>query len=148
MRLRLAGSVVLLGLLLAGCECPRPPITSTARAAAAVDWSQARQAVVVLDSFEFTPERLTFARGQPYRLHLENRADGGHNFDAPEFFRSVTLRPDATTAKIAAAGGVLELRAGQAADIYFVASRAGTYPLECSHAFHAALGMTGEIVVQ
>jgi len=148
MRLPLLGSVVLLGSLLAGCAAPRQPITPATAGATAVDWAQARRVDVILDSFEFAPERLTFARGQPYRLHLENKADGGHNFDAPAFFRSVALRPDATSAKIAAAGGALELRANEAADVYFVASRAGAYPLECSHTFHAAFGMTGEIVVK
>ena len=150
MSLRIMLSVALLFVLVAGCTATREPIVTVepAFAPASVDWSRSTRINVVLESFDFTPDRMTFERGQPYRLHLENHANGGHNFDAPEFFRSVYLRPDATSAKIKAAGGVIELRRNGATDIYFVPTKSGNFPLECSHFLHGSFGMVGKIVVK
>lgn len=147
---RIPFGIVLLGLLLTGCAETRAPIMSTEPAAttASIDWSQAKKVDVILDSFEFSPDRLTFTLGQPYRLHLKNASDGEHNFDAPAFFRSVAMRPDATAKKVKSAGGVLELRPDEEAEIWFVASRPGIYALECSHFLHASFGMTGKIIVR
>ncbi len=142
-------SVALAFALLAGCAATREPMATAepAEAAAPVDWSSATTINVALESFKFAPDRLTFERGRPYRLHLENQSDGGHNFDALEFFRSVILRPDATTEEIKAAGGVIELSRGGETDIYFVPSQSGSFTLECSRFLHASFGMIGEIVV-
>jgi len=143
-------SVALVFVLIAGCTATREPIVSVAPALApaSVDWSRSTRINVALESFNFTPDRMTFERGQPYRLHLENHGSGGHNFDAPEFFRSVYLRPDATTAKIKAAGGVIELRRNGETDIYFVPSKSGNFPLVCSRFLHESFGMVGKIVVK
>jgi hypothetical protein len=86
--------------------------------------------------------------GHPYRLHLENRGSGGHNFDAPDFFRSAALRGDAA-AELRDGEGAAELARDEAKDVYLVPTRAGTFPLECSHLLHAAIfGMIGEIEVR
>lgn len=142
---------LLLGLtLLAGCSTGREPIASAAPATApaSIDWSKAEEVDVTLKSFEFLPDHMDFRQGHPYRLHLENRADGGHNLDAADFFRSTILKPGPIADKIRAAGGVLELPPGNAADIYLVPTKAGAYPVECSHFLHAAFGMVGRIVVE
>jgi uncharacterized cupredoxin-like copper-binding protein len=143
-------ALALILLLLAGCAAEREPITPSADATArlaGVDWSRAERVDILLSEFEFAPNHLLFERGQPYRLHLENRGTGGHNFAAPLFFASVTLWEDPVAAEIRGNGGV-ELARGGVKDVYFVPLQAGTFPLECSHLLHPIFGMTGEIVVQ
>ncbi|MCC2662844.1 MAG: hypothetical protein K0S81_4080 [Rhodospirillales bacterium] len=72
---------------------------------------------------------------------------GGHDFDAPDFFRTAALHEDAVAAE--ARKGAVELARGEAKDLYLVPGQTGTYPLECSHLLHAAIfGMTGEIEVR
>lgn len=149
--LRNASLVLVLLCLLAGCGAPaRGPIASAelTAAPASLDWSKSERIDLVLDSFEFTPGQLTFAAGRPYRLHLENRANSGHNFDAPEFFRSLALKSDATTQEIGAAGGLLEILPNGEADIYFVPTKSGSFSFKCSHLLHASFGMVGSITVQ
>ena len=138
-------------LVLVGCTPrPEPPTAPGAAApvASAVDWSRAEQVDVTLVDFSFRPSRIVLERGRPYRLHLENRGSGGHNFDAPDFFRSVVLREDAAT-ELREGKGAVELARDEVKDVYLVPIRAGTFPLECSHLLHAIIfGMTGEIEVR
>jgi len=148
MTIRLSACCALLAVLMTGCAGSRAPIAPSSTAATSADWSKATRIDVVLESFAFAPDHLVFARGRSYRLHLKNRADGGHNFDAPAFFRTVELKPDATSAAVRKSGGVVELPAGGEADVYFVPDRAGRYPLICSHFLHESFGMEGDIVVR
>lgn len=109
------------------------------------DWSHAEVASVELTNFKFTPSTITLKAGQAYDLRLENRASGGHDFAAQEFFAAAKIM-DADRAKVS--GGKIALDAGQSADVHLVAPRAGTYKLRCTHFMHSSFGMTGEIVVQ
>lgn len=141
--------IVLLGLL-ASCTTAREPIMSaeTNKAPASLDWSNAQRINLVLDSFEFRPDHLTFDRGQPYRLHLENHSGSGHNLDAPEFFRTTALRSDATAERAIAAGGLVEVPPGGETDIYFVPAESGHFSFRCSHLLHETFGMVGDITVK
>jgi uncharacterized cupredoxin-like copper-binding protein len=142
--------LALLALVLVGCASrpERPTAQEAAPVAADVDWSRAEQVDVILVDFSFRPSRIVLDHGRPYRLHLENRGSGGHNFDAPDFFRSAALRGDAA-AELRDGKGAVELARGEAKDVYLVPMRAGTFPLECSHLLHAVIfGMTGEIEVR
>jgi len=136
---------------LVGCTPrPEPPIAPGASAPvpSAVDWSRAEQVDVTLVDFSFRPSRIVLEHRRPYRLHLENRGSGGHNFDAPDFFRSVVLREDAAT-ELRDGKGAVELARDEVKDVYLVPMRTGTFPLECSHLLHAIIfGMTGEIEVR
>lgn len=109
------------------------------------DWSRAEVVAVQLSSFRFTPATITLKQGRAYDLHLENRASGGHDFAAKEFFSAAQIM-DADRAK--ASGGKVSLAAGQSVDVHFIAPHAGTYKLRCTHFMHSSFGMTGEIVVQ
>jgi uncharacterized cupredoxin-like copper-binding protein len=151
---RTAGTLVVALLALAGCAAgtgpgTAPPDAATAGGAAAVDWAKAERVDVALVDFDFQPARIVLERGQPYQLHLENRGKGGHNFDAPAFFRAVTLRDGPMATEVRDGKGAVELARGQSKDIDLVPTEPGTYPLECTHLLHAAIfGMTGEIVVK
>lgn len=118
-------------------------LSSSARAQP--DWGTAHEVEVRLSNFKFTPDTIQMRHGEAYRLHLINEANGGHNFDAHQFFAAAQVSPS-DRAKVGK--GTIELRKGEAVDIRLVAPAAGTYKLHCSHFLHSSFGMTGEIVVQ
>ena len=119
-------------------------LTSSARAAQA-DWGTAHEIEVRLSNFAFTPDKIEMKSGEAYRLHLVNTANGGHNFDAPQFFAAAQIAPP-DQAKVKK--GTVELKKSESADIRLVAPAPGTYKLHCSHFLHSSFGMTGEIVVR
>ena len=114
-----------------------------AAGAQAPDWSRATRVEVTLANFSYSPRRIHLRAGQPVVLHLVNSASGGHDFTAGAFFSAASIRPQD---RGAVNGGRVELRGHQSRDVALV-PRAGTYALKCSHTFHKAFGMTGEIVV-
>ena len=109
----------------------------------AVDWAKAQTVTVVTRDYEFTPNRLSFRRGMPYRLHLENRGKETHEFTAPEFIKSARIRNpkvlnmDQTEVVI---------QPGEAKDFYFVPRTTGQFQLICGD--HDWAGMIGEITVE
>jgi uncharacterized cupredoxin-like copper-binding protein len=98
-----------------------------------------------LSNFKFAPATITLAHGQPYVLHLQNKAGGSHDFVAKSFFAAAAVAPG-DRAKIA--NGSVELEGGESADIHLTAPVAGSYEVHCSHFMHATFGMTGKIVVR
>ncbi len=111
--------------------------------AEATDWPKAKQVTVVTSESKFTPNKLAFRRGIPYRLHVENRGKEMHEFNAADLFKSskisnaAVLNPDKTE---------LVLKPGEAKDLYFIPKKAGHYRLFCPD--HDWAGMTGEITVE
>ena len=103
----------------------------------------AKQVNVVTTESKFAPNKLTFRRGIPYRLHVENRGKEMHEFNAADLFKSskisnpMVLNPDKTE---------LVLKPGEAKDLYFIPKKAGHYRLFCPD--HDWAGMTGEITVE
>jgi len=103
-------------------------------AAAAVD--------LTMTEYRFSPDRLLFRRGLPYRLVLENRGAELHEFTAPEFLAAIALdNPEA----LAPGGKEVVVRPGQRAEPRFVALRPGRYAMSCAD--HDWAGMVGEIIV-
>ncbi len=105
---------------------------------------KAERIEVTLSNFKFTPNMISLRHGQSYVLHLVNKAGGGHNFSAAKFFAAAEV-VSADRAKIT--GGKIELAGGATADLHFTAPAAGSYEIKCTHALHAAFGMTGKFVV-
>ena len=151
-------SALATALILAGCGtgtdlAQRPPpgyVGDVAPRVAAVDWTQARPVTVQLSEFEFQPNRLTFERGTPYRLTLENRGNVAHTFTSEGFFKAIAVRrvttpqgPVETPALVN-----LEIPAGQTDVVEFVPVQAGTYELDCHEPLHSSFGMTGAITVR
>jgi uncharacterized cupredoxin-like copper-binding protein len=103
----------------------------------------AKQVNVVTTESKFTPNKLTFRRGIPYRLHVENRGKEMHEFNAADLFKSskisnaAVLNPDKTE---------LVLKPGETKDLYFIPKKAGHFRLVCPD--HDWAGMTGEITVE
>jgi uncharacterized cupredoxin-like copper-binding protein len=103
----------------------------------------AKQVNVVTTESKFTPNKLTFRRGIPYRLHVENRGKEMHEFNAADLFKSskisnpAVLNPDKTE---------LVLKPGEAKDLYLIPKKAGHFRLVCPD--HDWAGMIGEITVE
>ena len=112
-------------------------------AMAAADWSKAETITVVTSEYGFTPNRLTFRAGTPYRLHLENRGKELHEFTAPAFLQNAELRDRAS---VNADRTQILIQPGEQKDVYLVPRGAGRYPLACVD--HDWAGMTGEIIVE
>jgi uncharacterized cupredoxin-like copper-binding protein len=112
-------------------------------AMAATDWSTAETVTVVASEYGFTPNRLTFRAGMPYRLHLENRGKELHEFTAPAFLQSAELR---NRDGVNAERTQILIQPGEQKDVYLVPKGTGRYPLICTD--HDWAGMTGEIVVE
>jgi|CZQE01.1.fsa_nt_gi uncharacterized cupredoxin-like copper-binding protein len=98
-----------------------------------------------LSNFKFTPSTITLRHGQPYVLHFVNTAKGGHDFSAKAFFDAASME---ARDRAVVAGGEIELRGGQTADVRLTAPAPGTYDVHCSHFMHSTFGMTGKIVVK
>jgi uncharacterized cupredoxin-like copper-binding protein len=96
-------------------------------------------------SYGFTPQTITLQHGQPYQLHFANASKGDHDFTAKAFFSAAQVT-GADARKID--DGKVKLDGGETADVSLVAPAPGTYEFHCSHFFHAAKGMKGQIVVR
>ncbi|MET0309567.1 MAG: cupredoxin domain-containing protein [Sphingomonas sp.] len=116
------------------------PIAALALTAAV----QPQRIDIQLSNFKFAPDTIKLVHGQPYVLHLENKAGGSHDFVAKTFFAAAAVAPG-DKAKIA--NGSVELEGGDSADIHLTAPAAGSYEVHCSHFMHTTFGMTGKIVV-
>ena len=113
--------------------------------AQAPDWSHAQPVSVELSSFRFAPSTLTLHQGTPYRIRFTNRASGGHDFVAKEFFAESSVAPD-DRAKISK--GRVDVDGGESVEVRLVPNHAGSYKSHCSHFMHSSFGMTGEIIVR
>lgn len=102
--------------------------------------------LVQLSNFKFTPSTIVLDHGGSYVLRLVNSGSGGHDFTASDFFAAANV---AAADRALVAEGEVEVPAGKAIDIHLTAPAApGRYKLKCSHTFHKAFGMSGEIVVR
>jgi uncharacterized cupredoxin-like copper-binding protein len=125
-----------------------------AATAAAADWARAEALTVMLDSYEFVPNALTFRAGRAYRLTLVNDGDSAHTFAAPEFFRAVAARaliPGGAAPEAGQPAPPLEsvaLAAGARRTLEFVAVTPGSYDLECDRPLHGVFGMTGTLRIE
>jgi uncharacterized cupredoxin-like copper-binding protein len=110
--------------------------------AGATDWLAARKVRVVTLEYVFKPANLTFQQGVAYRLRVDNKGKETHEFTARDFFKAVELR-DAKP--LNADHTEIVVQPGEHKDLYFVATRAGSYKLICSD--HDWAGMVGSITV-
>jgi len=121
-------------ILLAACAMPG--------AGLAVE-SKPKQVAVVTTESKFTPNKLTFRRGIPYHLHVENRGKEMHEFNAADLFKSAKI---SNPTVLNADKTELVLKPGEAKDLYFIPKKAGHFRLVCPD--HDWAGMTGEITVE
>ena len=125
--------LLLIPLLLAAAAAPAQPAAAPAETV-----------TVALSSFDYAPSTVRLRAGVPTVLRLVNRGGGGHNFAAPAFFAAARIDP-ASAASIRR--GAVEVGGRRTVEVRLVPA-AGRYRLRCTHLFHSAFGMTGEIVVE
>jgi len=113
--------------------------------AAAHHFDKAAAQPVRLVDYRFEPGAIRLTAGKPVILRLSNSAQQPHEFAAPEFFASATIRPG--DVKFINKEGEAEVAPGQHVDVGLV-PKAGTYHLQCNKPGHAALGMRGTIIVK
>jgi len=159
---RLVASLItaplIMAALLAACAprtdvAQRPPpgyVEDVAARIAAVDWQKATPVTVRLDEYAFQPDRLSFDRGTPYRLTLQNVGKRAHTFTSEGFFKAIAVRNVTTPQTVIQTPALvnLEIPAGQTDVVEFVPVEAGTFDLECSEPLHSTFGMTGSITVR
>ena len=95
---------------------------------------------IQLASFSYAPSPIHLKAGKPVTLTFVNRAGGGHDFTAKEFFASSSITAGS------APGGEVDLKAHQTKTVTLV-PHAGTYKVHCSHFMHSTMGMHSTIVV-
>ena len=124
-----------------------PASTALAQTANPADISLINTSLVniSLTNYAFTPKTIILKAGTAYHLHFINSGSKDHNFSAPEFFAAsaVAAEDEAKVKK-----GLVDLKNGQSVDVTVTPSRAGTYPVECTHFMHEAMGMHGSITVE
>lgn len=119
-------------------------LTGGVAGAQAPEWARASTIEIDMANFKFTPDMVNLKHGQPYRLHFVNKAGGGHDFAAKEFFAATIAPEDRGHVQ----DGEIRLAGGETADLRLLAPAAGTYPAHCSHFMHSSFGMKARIVVQ
>jgi uncharacterized cupredoxin-like copper-binding protein len=114
--------------------------------AAAATRSQPQKTVtvdLVMVDYSFMPDRLTFARGVHYRLHMENRGKETDELTAPTFFATAVIdNPEILSHE----RSEIVIQPGETKDLLLSANRPGTYDLRCSD--HDWTGMVGGITVR
>ncbi len=88
-------TLLLMALLVAGCQSMRPAAPTDAErtaALAAADFGHATAARIELRDQGLKPDTLRLLAGTPYRLVVENIGGNAHYFNAPEFLRSIATR--------------------------------------------------------
>ena len=141
--------------VLAGCSSDneasssRPPFDAAAIAQSA-DWPNAEAQTIVLSDYSFTPSAPIFKSNQAYQLHLENKSTQTHSFGSDTFFQAIAIRDVRVNGAAVPQENLknIELKAGQAADVSFVAVNPGTYEFFCDVFLHDTMGMDGKIVIQ
>ena len=111
--------------------------------AADIDWASAQVVVVQMIDDQFIPDKLSFKRGVPYRLQIENRGKDNHEFTAPEFLKTLEI---ANPEVLESAGNEVLVKPGYRKELLFVPRKAGRYELDCAD--HDWDNMVGEITVE
>lgn len=102
-------------------------------------------------SYSFVPPDLALTQDAAYRIVLQSAGDNveKHYYTAESFYRTTVLRKaEDSQAEIKAPYfKAIELLVGGSSQLFVVPTAAGVFPVECTIPGHAALGMTGTIVV-
>ncbi|HEX3538147.1 MAG TPA: cupredoxin domain-containing protein [Stellaceae bacterium] len=113
--------------------------------AADVDWSKAQPLTVVTKNYKFVPKHLKLKSGTAYRLHIENKGNETHEFNAAKLFRASNSEIGDMSALNADHTEVVVQPGGQK-DLLLLPKKPGRYKLVCPD--HDWAGMTGDITVE
>ena len=107
--------------------------------------------IVILKEYSYSPSRLKFKTGVPYKLQIRNQGTVKHYFTAEEFFKAIATRKVQSNADgeiKAPYFSALEVFPERSLDLYFIPVKKGTYKLHCTIKGHETKGMHGSIVIE
>jgi uncharacterized cupredoxin-like copper-binding protein len=144
-------------LLLAACAGedavsryqPMGFVTDAERISAEADWNAAQLVELQVVNHAFVPNEFTIRRNKPVRLVLKNTSKGDHTFVSKSFFKGIAVRQLVGPGVTYTAPWVekVVVPAGETKELWFVPTRYGAYPFECTVTGHSLLGMTGIVNV-
>ena len=108
------------------------------------DWRNAREYDVLMLPFDYEPQSIRLAAGEPVRLRFINNGQSTFSFSAEPFFRASRLRPGDGEL---VADGKVEVGPGEQRIVVLVPA-AGRYRARSSNLLHRLLGMSAEIIVE
>lgn len=125
-------------------------IRDAAKRVKAADWSKMETVSVTLKEFSFSPSKLVFQEGVPYKIVISNKGESKHYFTAAGFFKAIATRKVQNTDGEVKAPyfSALEVFPGRSMELYFIPVTRGTYKLKCTIPGHAELGMRGRIRIE
>lgn len=150
--MRIVQVMIVSGLVLfAALECMGADYVVDAQARVkAADWSKMESVEVVLQEYAFSPSRLQFQAGVPYKLEIKNEGTEKHYFVSEDFFKAIATRKVQSNADgeiKAPYFTALEVFPGRSLDLYFIPVNSGSYHLVCTITGHAEQGMSGVIEI-
>lgn len=114
------------------------------------NWDAMESLAVEMTDFAFTPEKLTFQVGKPYKLSVINAGSEKHYFTAEGFYLSAAFRKaqDDSGEIKAPYFKAVEIFPGEQIDLYLIPTKVGVYDSLCTITGHEDAGMFGTIVVE
>lgn len=148
---------LVLPILLAACagddavsrQQPMGFLADAERISSQADWSNPQVVELQLVNHAFVPNEFSVRRNQPVRLVLKNPSKSDHTFVSTSFFKGIAVRQLVGSGVTYTTPWVekVVVPAGETKELWFVPTRYGAYPFECTVTGHALLGMTGVVNV-
>ena len=107
-------------------------------------WPSAREYDVLMLPFDYEPQSIRLAAGEPVKLRFINQGQSTFSFSASPFFRAARIRSG--DAEFVADGRV-EVEPGEHRVIALVPAP-GRYRARSGNLIHRLLGMSAEIIVE
>jgi uncharacterized cupredoxin-like copper-binding protein len=105
-------------------------------------WAHPTPLTVVMVDDRFEPDHVAFHVGETYALRLVNRGKDMHEFTAPDFLKSATIKDPH---QLANSGTDIVVQPGQSTTVLLIPRAKGKFDLRCAD--HDWDGMVGSITV-
>jgi uncharacterized cupredoxin-like copper-binding protein len=128
---------------------PYGALTNAPALVAQADWSKAPAVSLVITKSDISPPELTFHRGQPVRLVIQNRSDTDRIITADGFFQTVAVRQVVGPTGTETGPWIQQvgIPIGQTKEVWFVPDRFGAWNFNCAVPGFSMLGVTGVVNV-
>jgi len=97
---------------------------------------------IELYNFGFKPSPIALTAGHEITLKFVNSSTHGHDFTAPEFFKSSRILGGSVDK-----AGKIDFHGGETKSVTLIPA-AGQYPAHCGHLMHSSFGMHTTIIVR
>jgi len=115
----------------------------------AADWSKMQTVTVYMSESAFSPDKMAFALGVPYKLRIINNSTAKHHFTAEKFFRAIaTCHVHNSDGEIKAPYfSSLTVYSGCSLNLYFIPVKKGFYDLRSNVSGRKGEEMVGRIAI-